>query len=115
MSWEFIFAQYSANSLDLPPDRKFVPTCDSPDDVKIYISPWVSNAFAIQNLGPISIILNGDYPLDEGLELLEKKCRENAFYIGANAIINFTCEIHLWEKPVQFHADGSRCVLKFQV
>jgi hypothetical protein len=115
MSWEFLLAYYGAVS---PPEssheKKVIPSCDSPDDVMVYISPWVANAYAVEHLGPVSITLNGDYPLDEGLALLEKKCRENAFYIGANAVINFTCEIYLWEKPTQFQANGSRCVLKFQ-
>ena len=116
MSWEYIFAYYGAHGIgptDVP-GRNFIPACDSPDDVKVYTSPWVSNAHSTLSLGPLSIVLEGDYALDEGLDILEKKCRENAFYIGANSIINFSCEIHLWEKPIHFHGTGSCCVLKFQ-
>ena len=114
MSWEFILAYYG---VPVHPEdaraRRVVPSCDSPDDVKVYVSPWVPNTHSTEHLGPISITLNGDYPLDVGLELLERRCRENAFYVGANAVVNFTCEIHLWEKPIQFQASGSRCILKF--
>ena len=112
-NWADIYAYYTFNHIEPPVNKKFIHVCDSPDDIRIYTSPWVANANIIKTLGVLSLTLEGDYSIDEGLEKVEYECKQNAFYMGANAITNFTCDIYLWDTPRTFRAGGARCILQF--
>lgn len=110
--WADVYAYYNFNYVHETPDA-VTPSCESPEDVRVYHAAWVSNATTVKMLGPCHSSIEGEMEIDEALEELEKRCKKDAFYFGANAITNFTCDLYLWDNPRIYKASGHRCVLRF--
>jgi len=50
------------------------------------------------------------YDVDELFEMTNKKMREAAFYLGANAVVGYEREVYLWEDPPYCEGKGT-CVI----
>lgn len=94
-----------------------VPGAQDPNDVRIFVTPWVNNAKILRQCGSKLISIkrssNQGLQVEDALLLLEKEMQTAAFYLGANSVTNFVCELHLWEDPVEYTATGTCVVLEF--
>lgn len=114
MHWSDIYLYYTFNGQIAPSQEPVTPDCQSPEDVRVYNSAWVSNAQVIKSLGTKEVIIRGDnLEMDIVIEALESRIKKDAFYVGANAVLNFSCDLHLWDSPATYRATGTRCVLRY--
>lgn len=81
--------------------------CETADDVRIFISPWVTGVKMLESFGTHEFTITFANGMEDIFLLPEKKIREKAFKLGANAIYSFELEIHLWEDPIVCNGKGT--------
>lgn len=86
---------------------------DGPDDVSIYTHGFSPRGYYItRSVGPCHRVNITAGSIEDAFYIVVDRMREDAFYLGCNAVIGWECILHAWEEPIACAGTGTCVVLK---